>query len=130
MKKVLFVLALCVTVIIANAQEKKASPVKTVKTEEVAPMPGKTLIKEADLMQPIKDNIAKDFAGATILKSFKNEVKGLFTYEVIIKKDYSRWSLIYDKDGKFMKKEEMAKPEIKKVEGTKEIKKAAEQPKK
>ena len=121
MKKVLFVVALCVAVVFANAQEKKTVEKKevkttTVKTEKTVQTPAKVKIAEADLMQPIKDNIAKDFAGAKVEKAFKHDVKGLVTYEVVIMKDNAKWSLVYDKDGKFLKKEEMKKMEMKKTE--------------
>jgi hypothetical protein len=135
MKKVLFVIALCVSVVIANAQEQKVE--KTTKTttktvEKTTLTPAKTAVKEAELLQPIKDNIAKDFAGAKIDKALKNDVKGVVTYEVRITKDNAKWTLVYDKEGKFIKKEEMKKPEMKRTEVKKEVKevKKTEAPKK
>lgn len=117
MKKVLFVIALCVSVAFLNAQNQTTPTTTTAPTTKVAKtatVPGKTVVKEADLLQPIKDNIAKDYAGAKVMKAFKNEVKGVVTYEVhITAKDGVKWTLVYDKDGKFIKKEEMKKPVVK-----------------
>lgn len=122
MKKVLFVVALCVSVVLANAQEQKVEKKETKevkKVEKTTVMPGRAPIKEADLLQPIKDNIAKDFAGAKFIKATKLDAKGLVTYEVIVMKDNVRWLLVYDKDGKFVRKEEMKKPEVRKPQVTK-----------
>ncbi len=132
MKKLLFVVSMCVAVVSANAQEKKDAPKNEAKakTEQSVQKPMKTMVKEADLLQPIKDNIAKDFAGATVVKAFKMENKEGLTYVVIVKKDMTDWKLVYDKDGKFMKKHEMKKMEKieKKADGKKvEEKKATEQ---
>jgi hypothetical protein len=129
MKKVLFVIALCVSVSLANAQNQNAPKTTTPPTpapkvmKAPAAMPTRTVVKEAELLQPIKDNIAKDFTGAKLNVSFKIEAKGVVTYEVhVTAKDNVRWTLVYDKDGKFIKKEEMKMPQVKKPEVKKEVK--------
>ena len=117
MKKVLFVIALCVTVMLANAQNQNAptttTTTTTTKVAKTAPMPGKTVVKQADLLKPIQDNMAKDYADAKFLKAFKNDAKGVVTYEVHVSLKDVKWTLVYDKDGKFIKKEEMKKPVVK-----------------
>lgn len=113
MKKVLFVIALCVSVALANAQTQTApkTPAKPAPAVKTATMPGKTVVKEAELLKPITENIAKDYAGAKIVKAFKNDAKGVVTYEVHVStKDNAKLTLVYDKDGKFIKKEEMKTP--------------------
>ncbi len=115
MKKVLLVFALCGAVAIANAQEVKTLPVKA-KVEQVAPMPVKTVIAEAELLQPIKDNIAKDFTGSKFERAIKMENKGIVNYNVMIKKDNIMFNLLYDKNGKLVKKEEIKGREPMKVD--------------
>ena len=127
MKKVFFVIALCASVMLANAQDQKVekttkTTTKTVEKTTTAAIPGKTVIKEAELLQPIKDNIAKDYTGAKVIHAIKNEVKGVVTYEVIVvNADKTKLTLVYDKDGKFIKKEEGKKPAVK-TEVKKEVK--------
>ena len=127
MKKVMFVFALCASVILVNAQDQKAPKVSTTApTTQTAPTApagkvtnakvnhGKVFVNENDLLLPIKANIGKDFAGAKINGAFKTEVKGVTNYEVYVTtKENLTWTLTYDKDGKFIKKEEMKKPETK-----------------
>jgi hypothetical protein len=130
MKKVLFLLVLCVAVVFANAQEKKIVDKKDIKTTTVVktekPVMRPTMIKEADLLPAITENIKKDYADCKFMRAIKNEVKGLVTYEIHLRKDANLIVLAYDKDGKFLKKEEKKieprKMEVKKVEGTKEMK--------
>lgn len=134
MKKVLFVLALCAAVVFANAQEKKVVEKKetkmttAVKTEKTVQKPN--IIKEADLLPAIKENIKKDYADFKFSRAIKNDVKGLVTYEIHVRKDASSLVLVYDKDGKFIKKEEMKRVEPRKIEGTKEMKEVKKEEKK
>jgi hypothetical protein len=141
MKKVFVVLVLSIAVLSVNAQETKKAAPEQDKSEKVSAGPVKSVIKEADLLQPIKDNIAKDFAGAKIQRAIKMDNKGVVNYSVMVKKDNSMWSLLFDKDGNLLRKNEMKapkpvkvdeqKPEEKKAAEKKPAeKKAAEQPKK
>lgn len=68
----------------------------------------KTDIKVADLKKEITDNVAKDFPGYNIDRAFKieNKEKNTVEYRVMIKKDKEQMMLIYDGDGKFVKKNE------------------------
>jgi hypothetical protein len=125
MKKLMFVAVLCISFLIANAQNGVGGVTKeTTKTEKMSQKPVKTMLKEAELMQPIKDDITKNYMGAKIEKALKIDSKGVVTYKVIIMKDNEKWDLTYDKDGKFIKKAEK-----KKMEGKKAMKKTEEAPK-
>lgn len=66
-------------------------------------------VKTSDLKKEITDNIAKDYAGYTIEKSFKIEKEKVITYNIVIAKGDVKSLLVYDKDGKFLKKSEKNK---------------------
>lgn len=124
MKKVLLVLGLCVAIVAANAQAAQTqTATPKAKTAQVAPKAGKNEIKEADLLAPIKADYVKQVVGAKFDKAFKMEKPGKEggVYVVVVKKDEVTWKLIYDKDGKFIKKDE-AKPHVKKAPATPEAK--------
>lgn len=105
MKKLMFVVAFCVSVFLANAQVNQGATQGT-QTVKAAQKPDRTPIKEADLLQPIKADLAKNFAGAKFDKAFKVDSKGVVTYKVMVTMDSKKWALTYDKDGKFLKKAE------------------------
>jgi hypothetical protein len=71
----------------------------------------KTEVKPADLSKDITTYIAKDYAGYSIEKAFKEENKGVMTWEVEIMKGHEKHMLVFDKDGKFVKKESMKSEE-------------------
>jgi hypothetical protein len=95
MKKVLFALVLVMAVIAVNAQDTKAT------TKE---MGTRTTIMVGDLQKAITDNIAKDYAGYTVKEAASVNTAGVITYEVTVVKDMMTETLVYDKDGKFLKK--------------------------
>jgi uncharacterized membrane protein YkoI len=86
MKKLFLVALFGVAVLFVNAQTR-------------------TEIKVADLNKVITENVAKDHAGFTIKDAYKSETNGVATYEVKIAKGTDVEVLVYDKDGKFVKKE-------------------------
>jgi tRNA A37 threonylcarbamoyladenosine dehydratase len=96
MKKVLFVLVLMMSVIAVNAQ--------TAKTTATSSKSTKTTIKVADLPKTITDNIAKDYAGYTIKEAESVTAHNVVTTHVVITKGTSTETLVYDKDGMFVKK--------------------------
>jgi hypothetical protein len=96
MKKVLFILVLMMSVITMNAQTSKTSTVKAKNTHAV--------VEVADLQKPITDNIAKDFVGYTIKSASSVTSNNVVTYQVVVAKGRSSETLVYDKDGKFVKK--------------------------
>lgn len=68
-----------------------------------------TEIKEAELPQAIKSTLAKDFSGYKINECEKTETKGLISYEMEAKKDKVEYELVFDSNGKLLKKEEKKK---------------------
>ena len=121
MKKLFLMLLVGLFVSFAYAQNKTEEK----KSENKA----KTEIKVADLKKEITDNIAKDYAGFKVEKAFKNDNNGVTTFNVLIAKDNEKMMLVYDKDGKFVKKNgPAAKGDNKKNEVKKDTKK--EEPKK
>jgi len=96
MKKVLFILVLMISVVAVNAQTAKSTTAKAKSTP--------TTIQVADLQKPITDNIAKDYAGYTIKEASGITANNVLTYHVVVVKGSSTETLVYDKDGKFVKK--------------------------
>ena len=92
MKKVLIVLVLIMAVLVVNAQVTNT-------TEST-----RTAVKVADLQKAITDNIAKDYVGYTIKEATSVTTNNAVTYEVVIVKGTNTETLVYDKDGKFVKK--------------------------
>jgi RecA/RadA recombinase len=105
MKKVLFVVVLLVAGLVVNAQQdttkttKKKSTTTTVSNQQA----GRVAVMVADLQKPITDNIAKDYAGFTLKEATKVTLNKTVTYEVVVVKDTTTKTLVYDKDGKFVK---------------------------
>ena len=129
MKKILFVIVLCIAVLFANAQDKKEVKKEKKKIEKTQ-TPAKVKVEVKDLLAPITEDINKNYTGAKIEKAVKNETKGVVTYEVHILKDNVKTTLVYDNAGKFLKKEAAPKRiDAAKVEQKKELK-PTEQPKK
>ena len=95
MKKVLFVLVLMMSVLVINAQATKTTENKEKSIH--------TAIKVSDLKKSITDNIAKDYAGFTIKEAESVTKNNTLTYHVVIVKDTTTKTLVYDKDGKFVK---------------------------
>ncbi|MCX6257676.1 MAG: hypothetical protein NTW49_07265 [Bacteroidia bacterium] len=105
MKRVALVLFLGMAVVFANAQTK-------------------TSVKTEDLPKAITDNIAKDFKDYKIQHAFKVDTKGVFTFEVMVKKEAkdikdskeaAMLILTYDATGKLLKKDEPKKTDAKPV---------------
>jgi hypothetical protein len=96
MKKVLFVLVLMMAILVVNAQATKTTVTNAQST--------RTTVKVEDLQKAITDNVAKDFVGFTIKDAASVTANNLVTYEVVIVKGNTTETLVYDKDGKFVKK--------------------------
>jgi hypothetical protein len=92
MKKVLFVLVLIMSVLVVNAQVTKT-------TECI-----RDTVKVADLQKTITDNIAKDYTDFIIKEAVSVTVSDIKTYEVIIVNGTIIETLVYDKNGLFIKK--------------------------
>ncbi len=81
--------------LVVNAQTKAT-------TTQVKPTT--TVVKIADLPKAITDNVAKDYAGFTIKEASCTNTNNVLTYDVVIVKGTTTETLVYDKDGKFVKK--------------------------
>ncbi len=95
MKKVLFVLALFMAVMVVNAQTQATTTQAT---------PAKTVVKIADLPKAITDNVAKDYADFTVKDASSTKTDNVLTYEVVIVNGTETETLVYSEDGKFVKK--------------------------
>lgn len=95
MKRVLFVLVLIMAALVINAQTK--APTAQAK-------PTVTVVKLADLPKAITDNVTKDYAGFTIKDATCTNENNVIIYNVVILKGTTSETLVYDKDGKFIKK--------------------------
>ncbi len=106
MKKLVFVLVLFMAVLAVNAQVVKTPDSKTPdsKMPVTKESPMRVAVMVTDLQKPITDNIAKDYVGYTIKDASSVTEKGTVTYEVVIVKGTSTETLVYDKDGMFVKK--------------------------
>jgi hypothetical protein len=83
-------------VLVVNAQTTKTTVTNAKST--------RTTVKVADLQKAITDNIAKDYVGFTIKEATSVTTNNTVTYDVVIVKGTTTETLVYDKDGKFVKK--------------------------
>lgn len=90
MKKLLFVTAFLLAVLVVSAQVTKV------------------MVKASDLPKAITENIAKNYTGFTIKEAHKVTENNVVSYNVMINKGTTSETLVYDKDGKFLRK--MAPP--------------------
>jgi len=96
MKRVVFVFVLIMAVLAVNAQNTTPTTAKDV--------PVRTTVVLADLQKTITDNIAKDYVGYTVKEASSVTSNGIVTYEVVVVKGTTTETLVYDKEGKFVKK--------------------------
>ncbi len=108
MKKALFVIVLLVAVLAVNAQ--KIASITTETKSDTTMVSGQEAVRVdvnvADLLKTITDNITKDFAGYTIEEATSVTLNSIVTYEVVVVNETEKESLLYDKDGLFLKKME------------------------
>lgn len=64
----------------------------------------RTPVKATDLQKSITDNISKDYAGFTIKEATKVVSNNVTNYEVMVIKGTTHETLLYDVNGKFVKK--------------------------
>jgi hypothetical protein len=96
MKKLLFIAVLMMAALVVNAQATKTTVTNAKST--------RTSVKVTELQKAITDNVAKDYAGFTIKEATSVTANTTVTYEVVIAKGTTTETLVYDKDGKFVKK--------------------------
>lgn len=88
-----------------NAQTKTTKTTKSTTTEKTA----RTPVKVADLPKAITDNVAKDYSGFTIKDASSVTANNSTTYHVDIMKGSTSETLVYDSNGKLLKKEKEGK---------------------
>jgi hypothetical protein len=86
MKRLSFIMALMLVAVVLNAQITK------------------TPVKVSDLPKAINENIAKNYTGFTIKDATKVTENNVVSYDVMINKGTTSETLVYDKDGKFLRK--------------------------
>jgi predicted transcriptional regulator len=86
MKKITVIVVLVMAVLAVNAQVSH------------------TAVKASDLPKAITDNIASHYAGFTIKEAHKVTDNNVVSYNVMINKGTTNETLVYDKDGKFLRK--------------------------
>jgi hypothetical protein len=64
----------------------------------------RTPVKVSELNKAIIDNVAANYAGFTVKDATKVMTNNVTEYEVAISKGTTQETLLYDKDGKFIKK--------------------------
>ena len=117
MKKFALVLILAFAIVFVNAQDKtttttptttKTTGTTTTKTT-TTPQTGNTrvAVKITDLPKTIQDDLTKTWAGYTPKNAFKMYKNSVITYRVIVTKDTSQLSLLYDAAGKFLSQKAM-----------------------
>jgi hypothetical protein len=82
----------------------------------------RTEVQINDLKKEITNSVAKDFAGYKIDRAFRVDKGNDIVFHVIVSKERSRMTLVYDKNGAFVKKiEPPKKTELKVAELKKEV---------
>jgi hypothetical protein len=104
MKKVLVIMSMFIGALMVNASPVVSKSMVAVNTVATQQQTAKTPVKPADLPKPITDNIAKDYAGYSIKEANSVKMNNTMTYEVVVSKGTESLTLVYDKDGNFLKK--------------------------
>ena len=102
MKKVIFIMVLLMSALVINAQTttKTTKSPSTTKTAKTAPTP----VNVADLPKAITDNVEKGYAGYTLKDASSMMANNATMYHVVVTKGSSTETLVYDSNGKFLKK--------------------------
>jgi len=108
MKKISLVLIFALAVAFANAQDNKTTTTTTTKaTTTQAAGNSRIPVKVADLPKTIQDDLTKTWADYTTKNAFKVEKNSVVTYKVLVSKDTTQLSLMYDSTGKFISKKSL-----------------------
>jgi hypothetical protein len=84
MKKMVLILIMAIAVVTVNAQ--------------------RTPIKNSDLPKAVSEYLTKNLPGYTIKDAVKDVANNVVTYDVTAIKGTAKETLVFDKDGKFVKK--------------------------
>ena len=66
----------------------------------------RTELELKDLQKPILEYINQHFKGYTVNRVFKEDAKGVITYDICVNKGQVHEKIFFDKDGKFLRREE------------------------
>lgn len=100
MKKLMLILVLVMSVMAVKAQDVKTPAAKDSKTTITSPA---ATVKVADLPKSVTDYIAKDYPGYTVKEASSMTGKNGLNYHVVVMKGTESESLLFDKDGTFLK---------------------------
>jgi hypothetical protein len=95
MKKIIFMLTFLMSVLVVNGQ---------VDTTYKKMHSKQTTIKVADLPKAITDNVAKMYPGYTVQEASTAMENNALAYFVVVSNGSATETLVYDKEGKFLKK--------------------------
>jgi hypothetical protein len=110
MKKILFILVLTIASLLVNAQPATTDGKVTFNLPaSLLESPKHVVVPINELPKVITDNVAKDHSGFTIKEatwdwSSTLVPNNIFIYNVIITNGTNDEALLYDKEGKFLKK--------------------------
>jgi len=109
MKKLLIILAAIITPLVVNAQPGTSEKVTFTLPGSLLSNPQRVALPAEELPKAITDNIATTYPGYTIKQAIwdwsTNLVPGnIFIYDVVVSNGSVDEALLYDKDGKFIKK--------------------------
>jgi hypothetical protein len=97
MKKIALLLVFMVSVLAVNAQVDTAYSKNKMKSKE-------TTVKVADLPAAVTATISKDYPGYTVKEASSTWEENALNYHVVVAKGMETETLVFDKDGKFLKK--------------------------
>jgi hypothetical protein len=95
MKRILFVLVFVMSVLVVNGQAD--TTYKKMNSKQ-------TTVKVADLPRAVTDNIARMYPGYTVKEASTVMENAALNYYVVVSNGTATETLVYDKDGKFLKK--------------------------
>lgn len=106
MKKLVFIMVLAMAALMVNAQVNTpdTSDTRSKSPTMTNPRSGGTSLPAADLPKAITDNIARDYPGFTVKNAWSVSDKEGLKYKVDVTKGSENETLLYDKEGKFLKK--------------------------
>ncbi len=97
MKKIALLLVFMVSVLTVNAQVDTAYSKNKMKSKE-------TTVKVSDLPAAVTATISKDYPGYTVKEASSTWEDKALNYHVVVAKGMETQTLVFDKDGKFLKK--------------------------
>lgn len=98
---------LVMSVMVVSAQEPTSTDTKKAPADVSAPAVTAPAMNLADLPKAVTESIAKEYPGYIIKEAMKAKEGSGADYKVVVSKGTATETLLYDKNGKFVKKDEM-----------------------